>query len=96
MPLYDYECQHCGTRQEVFFKMVDKPDDIPCACGKEAVKVLSAGMVLGDDMPAWMRNKETLGCLQCSGEKQKITTRGEYNRYLKTRNIAEISANREI
>lgn len=96
MPIYDYECQHCGNKQEAFFKIGDKPDDIPCVCGKEAVKVLSAGMVIGDDMPAWMRQPETLGCLQSAGDKHRITTRGEYNRYLKTHNIAELSAHREV
>jgi len=97
MPLYVFKCDNCGREQDRFFKMIEKPDAVPCEeCGGNAHKILSAGMVLGDDMPAWMRNKETLGCLQSSGDKQKITTRGEYNHYLKTRNIAEISANREI
>jgi len=94
-PVYDYECTHCGAKQEAFFKIMDKPDDIPCVCGKEARKVLSAGMVLGDEMPAWMRHKEVLGCLQNSAERP-IQSRSEYNRYLKTRGIAEVSAGREI
>jgi putative FmdB family regulatory protein len=95
MPTYAYKCD-CGTEQEQFFRIADKPDTVPCECGGRARKILSAGMVLGDDMPKWMRHKETLGCLQSSGDKQRITTRSEYNRYLKSRNIAEISANREI
>lgn len=57
---------------------------------------MAVGGVIGDDMPAWMRHPETLGCLQCSGERRKITTRSEYNRYLKERNISEVSKNREI
>lgn len=89
MPMYDYECPHCGHKQEAFFHIKDKPDDIPCVCGKEAVKVLSNSMVLGDDMPPWMRHRETLGCLQSRGERP-IQTRGEYNRYLKQKQIAEI------
>lgn len=96
MPLYSYQCDECGREQDRFFKMADKLDSVPCeSCGGNAHKILSAGMVLGDDMPAWMRHEQTLGCLQNSAEKP-ITTRSEYNRYLKQRNIAEYSANREI
>jgi len=90
MPIYDYACE-CGIEQERFFKMADKPDTVSCICGGVARKVLSANTVLGDDMPAWMRHPETLGCLQSSGDKKRITTRGEYNRYLKTHNIVEQS-----
>jgi putative FmdB family regulatory protein len=89
MPVYDYECKHCGNSQEAFFKIGDKPDDIPCVCGKEAVKVMSNSMVLGDDMPAWMRHRETLGCLQSPVEKP-ISSRSEYKRYLKQKGIAEV------
>jgi len=92
MPIYDYSCKKCGTEQEAFFKIGDKPDTVPCVCGGEAGKVLSPSLVLGDDMPAWMRHPETLGCLQNSRDKHKITTRGEYNRYLKKNHIAEYSA----
>ncbi len=95
MPTYDYECAGCGKSQERFFKIADMPRAVDCECGQQARKVLSAGMVLGDEMPAWMRHKEVLGCLQNSAERP-IQSRSEYNRYLKTRGIAEVSAGREI
>jgi putative FmdB family regulatory protein len=95
MPLYQYACD-CGKEQEQFFKMAEKPATVPCECGGVAKKVLSAGMVIGDDMPPWMRHPETLGCLQCSGEKTKIKTRSDYNRYLKEHNVIERSAKHEV
>jgi len=97
MPLYSYHCKDCGITSDHFFKIAEKPDSVPCSCGGVAGKVFSASLVLGDDMPAWMRNPETLGCLKCSGSKERITTRGEYNRYLKNHpNIVEMSAKREV
>jgi putative FmdB family regulatory protein len=94
--MYDYQCQKCGMIDEHFFSVSGKPETVPCLCGGTAHKILSASMVIGDDMPAWMRHPETLGTLKCAGDKTPITTRSEYNRFLKTRNIAEKSANREI
>ena len=88
MPTYEYQCKACGSVQEETCRMHDKPDTVTCnGCGGEAGKILSASMVLGDDMPAWMRHPETLGCLQPAGEKP-IETRSEYNRYLKNKGIA--------
>lgn len=95
MPTYSYLCD-CGKEQDQFFKIAEKPDTVPCECGGVAKKVLSAGLVIGDDMPAWMRHPEALGCLQCSGDKNKIKTRSDYKRYLKTHNIVEQSTRREI
>ncbi len=93
MPLYDYECKSCGNQQEEFFKIDDKPDSVTChKCMGIADKVLSSGMVLGDDMPEWMRHPHVLGCLQNQTERP-ISTRGEYNQYLKKHNIIESSMN---
>lgn len=96
MPLYQYQCSKCGEITEHFCKIADKPETIECRCGSVAQKILSAAKVLGDDMPAWMRHPEALGCLQNRNDRNKITTRSEYNRYLKTHGIAESSAKREV
>ena len=88
MPCYDYKCQ-CGKQQERFFAIADKPDTVPCECGKDATKQLSIGGIQGDEMPVWMRHHEVLGCLQPKGERP-IQTRGEYKQYLKKRGIEEL------
>lgn len=97
MPLYTYECKTCGEATDHTFKIAEKPDTVPCPkCQGVAVKVLSVGIVLGDEMPAWMRHPEVLGCLQSQGDKNRIRTRSDYKAYLKRNNIAELSAGREI
>jgi len=97
MPTYEHFCPQCETITEDFCPVADRKQFIPCAqCGASAERIISASSVRGDEMPAWMRHPETLGCLQNAGAKNKITTRGEYNRYLKQNNIAEISARREV
>jgi len=95
MPLYTYKCGNCEKEQDRFFRISEKPDTVPCECGAEARKILSASTVHGDEMPAWMRHPEVRGCLQNPYEKP-IQSRSEYKRYLKDNGIAEHSANREI
>jgi putative FmdB family regulatory protein len=94
MPSYDYLCP-CGREQEIFFRIADKPDTVPCKCGGEAAKQLSIGGVQGDELPAWARHPEALGCLQPKGERP-IETRSQMKKYLKDHNIAEFSAKREV
>lgn len=97
MPLYQYECRECGKKQEVFWTIAGRVNEVDCdQCSGKARRVMAIGGVIGDDMPPWMRHSETLGCLQCSGEKRKITTRSEYKKFLKERGISEYSAKREI
>jgi len=44
MPTYEYECQSCGHRFELFQKMSDKPVRICPKCRKDKVKkLISAG-----------------------------------------------------
>ena len=95
MPMYDYLCPACQHEQERFFRIADKPDTVPCLCGSNATKQLTIGGIEGDELPAWARHPEAQGCLQARGERP-LETRSEYNRYLKERGIAEVSANREI
>ena len=42
MPLYEYECQSCGTRSEVIQRFSDAPLTTCEACGGELRKLLSA------------------------------------------------------
>ncbi|MDP3803986.1 MAG: zinc ribbon domain-containing protein, partial [Candidatus Omnitrophota bacterium] len=43
MPTYEYECEKCGRRFDVFQKMSDEPVS-PCPkCGGKAGRLISAG-----------------------------------------------------
>ena len=89
MPLYDFECVNCGTKEERFFKIDDCPESIRCLeCGELAVKVLVPGhggtfCDSETDVP-WLAS--AVQNLQADHE-TPIQTRGEYNRYLKEKNI---------
>jgi len=40
MPIYEYECQACGSRKEVLQKMSDEPITDCSECGKSEMKKL--------------------------------------------------------
>lgn len=42
MPIYEYECQKCKTRNEVFQKVNDKPPTKCQKCGGKLERVISA------------------------------------------------------
>ena len=42
MPIYEYECQKCHTRREVFQKINDKPPKKCDKCGGKLERLLSA------------------------------------------------------
>lgn len=89
MPLYDYECVKCGNSYEFNFKVADLPDNVECSrCGGEAKKVLIPGHggIQCDSLidVSWLASATKV--LQPDGERP-LQTRGEYNRYLKDKNI---------
>ena len=43
MPTYEYECEKCGMRFDVFQKMTDKPVSACPKCGGKAGRLISAG-----------------------------------------------------
>ena len=43
MPTYDYECNECKTRFEVFQKMSDEPVSVCPKCGNVASRIISGG-----------------------------------------------------
>ena len=43
MPTYDYECEKCGNRFEVFQKMSDKPVVDCLECNGKAHRLIGAG-----------------------------------------------------
>ena len=84
MPVYNYECE-CGRSYERVYKITKFPKTIKCECGKRAKKVISEGIAaqLDGDVP-WLSS--ACEVLQPAWERP-LETRGEYNRYLKDRNI---------
>jgi putative FmdB family regulatory protein len=45
MPFYEYECLHCGFRDEVLQKISDKPLTRCPSCGKQGLKKLMSAPV---------------------------------------------------
>lgn len=45
MPLYEYQCQQCGTRSEALQKMADPPLTTCEACGGELKRLISSPAV---------------------------------------------------
>jgi putative FmdB family regulatory protein len=45
MPFYEYECPHCGFRDEVLQKITDKPLAKCPSCGKKGLKKLMSAPV---------------------------------------------------
>jgi putative FmdB family regulatory protein len=45
MPIYEYQCQQCGTRSEALQKMSDAPLTTCAACGGELKRLISSPAV---------------------------------------------------
>lgn len=45
MPIYEYECQKCHTRQEVYQKVNDKPPRKCNKCGGRVERIVSAAAI---------------------------------------------------
>ncbi|MCG6534083.1 MAG: zinc ribbon domain-containing protein [Syntrophales bacterium LBB04] len=90
MPLYTYECRECGAQTDQVFRIAEKPKVIKCpVCRKKAaVSILSIGHggIKCDSINdvKWMPS--ALKVLQPDYEKP-IESRGEYNRYLKEKQL---------
>ena len=42
MPIYEYHCNTCQSKQEVFARMGNAPTQVNCDCGEMAHRVFSA------------------------------------------------------
>ena len=89
MPLYNFQCHGCGEDIEQIHKIDDCPKSVICPqCHDIAVKVIVPGhggsfCDSAVDVP-WLASAREV--LQPDHERP-IETRGEYNRYLKEKNI---------
>lgn len=82
MPLYEFECQKCGTAVEKVFKIDDCPKTVRCpVCRGRSRKVISYGGIQCDSINNVNWLPDALKTLQAEHEKP-IETRGEHKRYL--------------
>jgi len=89
MPTYLYKCPK-GHTQDVFFKMSEKPETVPCnkrGCRCQARNIPAVGGIQSDDHPLWL-NDDLRGALQDTdlirkGKVKPIESRSEYNEHLR-------------
>ena len=90
MPLYDYECSGCEYKHEVMLKVADLADRMECPlCSSTMDRILVGGHGgFQSECPSWI-DDTVRGALQGDGE-APISTRTDYNRALKEKNIEPI------
>ncbi|MBN2811525.1 MAG: FmdB family transcriptional regulator [Spirochaetales bacterium] len=62
MPTYDYACDSCGNRFEVFQKMSDQPVNTCPSCGKAVRRVLSGGVGISFKGSGFYKNDSAPSC----------------------------------
>ena len=84
--IYEFKCTRgCRKVTERMYHVADCPEKIRCTCGKMAKKILSRGAIKLDGEVKWL--PDAVKTLQPDGERS-VTTRTEYNKYLKNHNLA--------
>jgi len=86
MPLYSYECEECTNTFDMFFPL-SKWDEVPCCpdCGGLGKKIITAQ--IQRDEPVWLNDDVRDALMDREGPHREITTRTDYNRYLKDNGI---------
>ena len=46
MPMYEYLCEACGEKQDVYHKMAETPD-VMCKCGTKMIRTISCPASVG-------------------------------------------------
>ena len=95
MPFYEYECPHCGYRDEVLQKISDKPLKKCPNCGKSGLKKLMSAPVFRLKGSGWYEtdfksdkeNKRNLA--GADKEEAKAETKAETKTEAKTETKAE-------
>jgi|SRR5262245_30580209 len=85
MPLYEYECEACGTRFEKIQKFSDPPLDVCAKCGKGPVKKLLSSPAIQFKGSGWYitdyaktkETKETKGTKETTKGETKGESKGE-------------------
>ena len=86
MPIYEFHCDNCKTITSRIFSIKDRPNKVKCECGKKAKLIISRSAIQADSLNDVKWLPSAIKTLQPDGEKP-ITTRGEYNKYLKRNGI---------
>lgn len=86
MPLYSYECSHCGNIEEEIFKIDSCPKSIKCVvCGERAGKIITIGGIITDNNALWLPS--VVHQMKPDYEKQPIETRLELKNYLSSHGL---------
>jgi len=70
MPTYEYECDSCKNRFDVFQKMSDEPIKICPDCGKTVHRILSAGIGISFQGSGFYVNDSSKKCTSCQKNKK--------------------------
>ena len=85
MPLYSFECPHCGNIKEEIFKIDNCPKSIKCKCGGRARKIITVGGIITDNNALWLPS--VVEQMRPDYDKQPIETRTELKGYLKNNGL---------
>ena len=91
MPLYEFECERCQAKFEVFDKIETCPKELPCPdCGGKSVKVLARRGAVLSDTPSWLDRHVQGALLDIDSRNfRPIETKSQLNRYLKQNGLCE-------
>lgn len=86
MPLYDYQCKDCQSRQEAFRKIVNRGDNPVCLqCGGDRTGRIVNAQIRREE-PIWLDS--ATDNLRPEA-KQIVQDRSSFNKYLKERNLIQ-------
>jgi len=84
MPLYAYECRHCGDRQEIVRPVKEHTRTIPCeSCGREMDQELGFSHLIPDIQP-----------YQSMVTGERIRGRAHHKRHLREHGLVEVGNER--
>ena len=92
MPLYEFECQQCQTRFEIFERISNCPQVLSCPdCGYLAKKIISTKGTVFGDTPGWLNDPMVQGALTDTDSRKfrPIESRSDLKRYMKQNGICE-------
>ena len=90
MAIYTYECENCGRIFDLSMKIEDMASETVCEiCDGDAKKIIVPGHGgIQDDHPVWLDNSIRNQLQDTdSPETIPITTRKQYNKYLRDNGI---------
>lgn len=94
MPLYEYKCPECGTHEEIYCRLSERPTQVPCpapGCSGFAHQIVAFRGGLKTEHPNWL-DDSVRWALQTEAERRKrpIQTRSDWERTLKEKNLVPV------